>query len=196
MLSAIFPINCLGCGAIDEFLCQSCVHAEIFHNPAQRPGFSFISGFKYEGLFASALGRLKNQSEYGYANRFAEALKNQIDFDSRVETLVPPSTNSAMRKRGFNPAASIAKKSGFKVTNKLRRIRQSDSQRGLDFQARQRNSNRLFELRERGEFLIFDDVVTTGATIREMIRAVEEQSGRVLGVFALCSTETKGANYE
>jgi predicted amidophosphoribosyltransferase len=59
---------------------------------------------------------------------------------------------------------------------------------------RQRNQNNAFQLPTPGKYVLFDDVVTTGATIREMIRAVEASGGEVAGVIALCSTSTKGAN--
>ena len=156
----------------------------------------FKPAFRYEGLLASALGRLKNHNEYGYINTLSEAFRNCVEFDSDLETIVPPSTNAAFRKRGFNPAADIAKKAGFRLSTKLKRVKQNDSQQGLDYVNRQFNIQQLFELKASGDFFIFDDVVTTGATVREMIRAVESGGGRVVGVFALCSTDPKGANYE
>ena len=194
MLSTIFPISCIGCSKLDEFVCHQCLASELITEQGHRPGFRFKSGFHYDGLLASALGRLKNQNEYGYINTLGQAFKNSVEFDPTLETLVPPSTNAAFRKRGFNPAADIAKKAGFRLSSKLRRVKQNDSQRNLDFRERQLNIQNLFELREPADFLIFDDVVTTGATIREIIRAVDDRGGRVAGVFALCSTAPKGAN--
>jgi len=196
MFSTIFPISCLGCFKPDEFLCDECLSNELMTGERQRPGFLFKSAFRYEGLLASALGRLKNHNEYGYINTLAEAFRNSVEFDSDLQTIVPPSTNAAFRKRGFNPAADIAKKAGFRLSTSLKRVKQNDSQQGLDYVNRQLNIQQLFELRGTGEFIIFDDVVTTGATIREMIRAVKSEGGRVVGVFALCSTDPKGANYE
>ncbi len=193
MFSAIFPVFCLGCKKFNEFICLECAKAASINPEQKRQGFSFQASFRYEGLIAEALHRAKQQNQFGYLKVLAGLLRQSLPLAGNL-CLVPPSTNKAFRKRGFNPSFELAKFAGFKVSKEIIRIRQTDYQQGLDFHSRQNNIENAFKVKKRGSFFLFDDVVTTGATIREMRRAVEDAGGEVAGIFALCSTSPKGAN--
>ena len=193
MFSAIFPVFCLGCEKFNEFICFECAKAARINPEQKREGFSFHSSFRYEGLIAEALHRAKQQNQFGYIKVLAGLLGESLQMDKNL-CLVPPSTSRAFRKRGFNPSFELAKLAGFNVSREILRIRQTDYQQGLDSYSRQNNIENAFKVKKRGSFFLFDDVVTTGATIREMRRAVEDAGGEVAGIFALCSTSPKGAN--
>ena len=137
---------------------------------------------------------MKQKNQFGYLKVLGSLVRDSIRPSKEFQCLVPPSTNTAFRKRGFNPSFELAKLSGFQVSGQIRRIKQTEYQQGLDSEARQTNIENAFKVNRRGQFYLFDDVVTTGATIREMRRAVEDAGGEVVGIFALCSTGTKGAN--
>ncbi len=193
MFSAIFPVFCLGCEKFNEFICFECAKAARINPEQKREGFSFHSSFRYEGLIAEALHRAKQQNQFGYLKVMADLVRHSPPLDENP-CLVPPSANKAFRKRGFNPSFELAKLAGFNMSKEIIRIRQTDYQQGLDSSSRQSNIENAFKVKKRGNFFLFDDVVTTGATIREMRRAVEDAGGEVAGIFALCSTSPKGAN--
>ena len=196
MLAEIFPVFCVGCNKFNEFLCNQCAESIKLSSEQTRPGFSFQAAFQYEGLMATALSRVKDGNQFGYIKVLAGYLNDCFQITTDAQVLVPPSTKKAFRKRGFEPCYEMAKQAGWKVTKKLSRVRQTKDQQSLHFQQRQLNQEKAFQLNEPGRFFLFDDVVTTGATVREMIRAVESAGGEVLGILALCSTGPKGANYE
>lgn len=194
MLSEIFPVFCVGCGQFNQFLCDECVQSVTVSEKRSREGFEFYCGFSYEGVMASALTNLKEKNQFGYVRVIANQLRKVISLDENTEVLVPPSTKKAFRKRGFDPSYEIAKHAGLNVSKKLKRIKQTEDQQDLDYYARQANLENAFQLTQPGKYILFDDVITTGATIREMKRAVGEVGAEVIGVLALCSTADKGAN--
>ena len=194
MFSAVFPVFCLGCNTFNEFLCNECAAGVKIASTRFRDGFSFQVAFEYLGVMSSALSRLKASNQFGYSKVLAKHLRECFDLDTEVKVLIPPSTSQAFRKRGFVPSFEIAKFAGLNVTNNLKRIRQTADQQELDSFQRQQNLDNAFQLSKPGRYLLFDDVITTGATMREMIRATEDGGGEVIGVLALCSTEAKGAN--
>lgn len=194
MFSEIFPVFCVGCDSFNEFLCKECAHSVKLTTTQSRDGFVFSSGFAYEGVMAKALSKFKDKHQFGYGRVIAKRLQDALLIESNLPVLVPPSTKKAFRKRGFDPSYELAKQTGLNVSNKLRRNKQTLDQQNLDFLQRQKNQDNAFQLLTPGKYMLFDDVITTGATIREMIRAVEASGGEIAGVMALCSTSTKGAN--
>lgn len=187
---------CVGCQKFDEFLCADCAESILNRVEQKREGFSFFSMFRYEGIMSEVLMRTKEKNHFGFIPVLADFLDKHLELDKESVVLVPPSTKTAFRKRGFNPTYELARRAGMNASNLLQRKKQTLDQQGLQYQERQVNQQNAFTLQKAGEYLLFDDVVTTGATVREMIRAVEEVGGNVLGVLALCSTSSKGANYE
>lgn len=194
MFSAVFPVICLGCNAFNEFLCDECAETVKIGSTRTRDGFSFQVAFEYVGVMSSALSRLKASNQFGYSKVLAKHLSACVDLNLEEEVLIPPSTSQAFRKRGFVPSFEIAKFAGLNVTKNLRLTRQTKDQQELDSTQRRENLDNAFQLSKPGRYLLFDDVITTGATMREMIRATEDGGGEVIGVLALCSTEAKGAN--
>lgn len=106
--------------------------------------------------------------------------------------IVPvPTTMSRMRERGFNPVLILAKYLavhwGIPLWQGVLRQDGERHQRGLDRQARLQNPSADFYLAApvpTRQVIIFDDVVTTGATLAvmaELIKGVQPQV-RLLGI--------------
>ena len=151
----------------------------------EREGFSFRAGFRYEGLISEALSKVKQHNQFGYLKVLGRLASQRLKTSHDYVCLVPPSTNKAFRKRGFNPSYELAKFAGFKVSGASRRVKQTDYQQGLHYQTRQTNIDNAYRVNSGGSYFLFDDVITTGATTREMIRAVEKAGGEVRGIFGL-----------
>jgi ComF family protein len=128
----------------------------------------FIHSIKYNKRFLNAkyLGKL-----------IGENLKEQIQNWS-VDFILPVPLHSLRKAdRGFNQSKYVAigmgKELRIKVKNNLiRRIRHTETQTNLTLKEREENISSAFKAKqerliEGKTFLLVDDVITTGATIRE-----------------------------
>lgn len=97
-----------------------------------------------------------------------------------------PLHSSKFRKRGYNQAdllaKGLAKRLGIPVIDGLKRVKQTKTQVGLPKDERQKNIMGAFQIKEDVEnelknyhhvFLI-DDVVTSGATLREAAKVLKK----------------------
>lgn len=94
--------------------------------------------------------------------------------------------------RGFVPSKKIVAgalaRIGWNVEIKtLKLTRQVSDQRGLDRYSRRQNVSRAFLSKDLNglKVLLFDDVMTTGSTMREMVRATTEAKGNIVGICVL-----------
>jgi len=105
--------------------------------------------------------------------------------------LVPiPSSPHSQRKRGrsfiVDVTSHISRSTGIPVSDCLRVSRKVADQSGLKRVERIKNMNGAFSLKPgaivRGDLILIDDVLTTGATLKEAARALNSQ-----GIHALSS---------
>jgi predicted amidophosphoribosyltransferase len=106
---------------------------------------------------------------------------------TNVSAVITPARNPKnFRKRGFDPAPLLAKRAlqinqvripVFSLSNARARA----DQRGLGRLEREANVTGSMALRQKttGEVVLFDDVLTTGSTVREMARACEAAGVKV-----------------
>jgi predicted amidophosphoribosyltransferase len=114
----------------------------------------------------------------------------------RPELVVPvPLHARRLRMRGFNPALAVAQAAGRAIgvpvaPTALARLRDTPSQTGLDATARRRNvADAMCARRAVPERVwIVDDVITTGATLREAARALREAGARSVVAVAAART--------
>ncbi len=135
-----------------------------------------IHSIKYNKRFLNAkyLGKL-----------IGENLKEQIQ-NWCVDFILPVPLHSIRKAdRGFNQSKHIAigigKELGIKVKNNLiRRIRYTETQTDLTLKEREENISEAFQAKqermiEGKTFLLVDDVITTGATIKECGKALLDE---------------------
>lgn len=146
--------------------------------------------WEYEGVIKKALGALK----YSFASDVAKEIamkaaliiKNFDLFKGKKVVLIPvPLSLSRERWRGFNQTEKIgqvlSENLGWELcTFLLKRRGKSTPQVGLDKKEREENVKDAFYLaRKEGTFfknlknreiIVFDDVLTTGSTIKEALR--------------------------
>jgi len=141
----------------------------------------FIHSIKYNKRFLNAkyLGKL-----------IGENLKQEI-MNWNIDIIVPIPLHSLRKAdRGFNQSKYIAigmgKELGINVKNNIiRRIRHTETQTNLTLKEREENISSAFKAKhkkmiEGKSFLLVDDVITTGATIRECGKVLlDEGAARV-----------------
>ncbi|MFO8142309.1 MAG: ComF family protein [Marinobacter sp.] len=127
---------------------------------------------------------------------FGQFLEQQLLPEDRPDVLIPAPMHWLRRwQRGFNQAQDIAEFVGGQLAipvaaSAVRRSRQVKAQRGLNRAGRLANLDKVFQVRGTvpQRVAIVDDVVTTGATVRTLARALAEAGARDIQVWALART--------
>lgn len=191
-LTVLSPVQCAGCGAADRALCGAC-RALLTPHPRQRDtpgGLLVVSALAYDGVARRVILALKEQGRTDAAGTLATALAAAIlsaaaaVVTGEVELVVPPSSRAGRRRRGFDPVSTLLDHAGFPPPSPvLLRSRSTAAQKSLDRE--HRAANTVGSLAARGPlkgrtFLVVDDVLTTGATLDETVRAISVAGGSVL----------------
>lgn len=205
----LFPENvaCLCCdhalGERDELgICSSC-RLELARLAARQEereeqekvpcpeGIDYVhAAFVYEGAARRLIHRLKYES----IRAAAVPLAAQMAYlpSGEEEIIVPvPTDPKREKRRGFNQSAllagHIAKELGMPMEAALVRTRPSKPQTGLSAEDRRANLVGCMEASDAvcsRKILLVDDVMTTGATLREAARALRLAGAKSVGVFA------------
>jgi ComF family protein len=150
-----------------------------------------IAAFVYGGAVSRAIGRLKYDSRPDLARPLGDLLWRAIERHARAlagAVVVPvPLHEVRLAERGFNQSALLARRVSRRLGVPLRpalvRIRDTPQQTALDGAARIANVAGAFRARQscfvQGcAVLLIDDVCTTGATLAECARAMQEAGAR------------------
>ena len=214
-LALLAPVDCAGCSAPDRALCAACrAHLEPSLRIARlcsagEPSLPVVAGLAYEGVARSALLALKEEGRTELARALAPALLVAVDrgyaaaaaagaagaagaADVTGALLVPvPGSPAAARRRGFHPAALLARRAGLQPVSILRLI---DDGHGP--QKSRRLNERVATTRpitarcrlDGRTVIVLDDVVTSGATLLAAARALRAAGAVVAGAVALAAT--------
>jgi predicted amidophosphoribosyltransferase len=212
VLDLILPMECGGCGAPSTRWCDACavelsVAAEQPHvvNPRIDPQVPVFALGRYAGARRQAILALKEHGRGDLVAPLARALAvgvHRLLTWGMVETpltIVPaPTRRSAARRRGGDPVARLARAAvaghpDVTVVQPLRLKALARDSVGLGTSARERNIAGRVRLRGQwphgnlGEVVLVDDIVTTGATARESVRALRAAGIRVAAVLAIAA---------
>lgn len=185
LLDLIAPQRCLDCG-VPAIWCVDCRQKLVPARWVLRGGMPLISPAAASPLMMRAIAEWKDAHRRVLTPVFAEILRAHLeqevkDFEGLLVTL--PSRRSSARRRGYAPMAELAqaieRQSGSRYRYQpglLRWISQPGEQRGLADAKRALNVAGRLETVEPPDqpFLIIDDVVTSGSTMLEALRALAE----------------------
>lgn len=209
----LLPVRCAGCAAPDRAVCERCL-AAMRASPVPRTvgPLAVWAGLEYDGAARAVLLAFKERGRTDAAGVLAAALRAAIVAAQRESRAAPdggsarrgrgaallpvliPSTRQAWRRRGYHPTGLVLARARILVPplwRALRLTRQTVDQAGLSGTARaaNRRASMVASPRLRGRAcLLVDDIVTTGATLREAARAVEAAGGTVVGAAAIAHT--------
>jgi len=204
-LTLVMPIACAGCDELDVALCEDCAVQLQPRVRKSTTGTVVWSGLPFEGVPARVVRALKEDGRAGLARDLAPALRSAVAAAQAAASspsalprdliIVPiPTSRAAYRRRGYRVVELVAQRSGMRCARLLTVARATADQRGLDRSARRRNV--AHSLAARGaaglRVLVIDDVVTTGATLEEAVRALRAGGAEVVGAATIAATPRHG----
>lgn len=155
-------------------------------------------------VYTFPIDRLLHDLKYGGALALADwaagALAQAVDVIGeairRPDVIVAlPLSRERQRERGFNQTEEIARgvsrRLGIPRASLLERIRHGTPQAGLPWQRRQRNVQGAFRCRAEvpgRHVAIVDDVMTTGATVREAARTLRAGGAASVAAWVVART--------
>lgn len=199
----LFPSRCLGCGLLGLEICSSCRrdwHPHIYRKWADAPvAFPIYSAIIYSPTASKVLLAAKENNLAIADQLILKALSHALDYfqkEIRGDLLVPiPSRKTVARSRGrqFITAlgTQLSKKSELPIFENLQHHRRVRDQSSLDAKSRARNVEGSMKTLNylSGRAIVIDDLVTTGATLHEAVRALREAGIQVAGCVTACVAE-------
>jgi len=189
--------GCAGCDAPGTLLCDVCrsaLAARPVHTTTP-DGMPVVAALAFDGVAARCVRRVKEEGETLLARPLGTALARtiaQMRADHPDVLFVPvPTGRAAFRRRGFRVPELLLRRAGVVQARVLTQTRRTVDQRELDLDQRRSNvvsSMRARHARGAHEVVLFDDVVTTGATLDEGVRALKSAGFQVIGAMALAAT--------
>jgi ComF family protein len=206
-LAVLLPVDCAGCGAWDRGVCDACrvalapvVRVRDVGLASGGERLRVWAGLEYDGVARSVMLALKAQQRVDAARALAPALADAVRAAAAavgapgVEVVAIPGTRAGYRRRGYDPVRLLISRAGLGASRVFAPARPHRSQKRLGAGERDRNLRGTFRLRRSvagHRILLIDDVVTTGATLREAARVLREGGAEVVGAAVVASTERR-----
>jgi predicted amidophosphoribosyltransferase len=200
LLDLVLPRRCVGCGRAGVGLCLAC--ADVAPLLAWRDGLPVASAARYAGATRSAVIAYKERGRRDLADALSFLLVAAVlALDRRGEVLVPvPSDRRVAAARGGDHVARLAGRAarelGTRVVHGALRLDSAvrDSA-GLGVVERAANLDHAMSGRPPPRpglaAVLVDDVVTSGATLREAHRALRDAGWAVTAAATVARTELR-----
>lgn len=209
LLDLVLPRRCLGCEAPASGLCPECVARVAPVRPGVDVGVPVAAGGAYAGAVRAALLRYKERGRRDLAGPLAALLARALaELAVPGTVLVPvPGSRAVAAERGgdhvLRLARRVARPAGLPVGRVLSLARAKQDSAALDAAARARNLAGAFAARaappSRPTYavqpvaIVVDDIVTTGATLREAVRALQTAGWTVAGAAVVAATPRRSS---
>jgi len=174
----------------NEKLCGLCIKKE--------PPFATVwAPFQYVYPLDHLITRFKFQQDLAAGRVLSELWLEAYDKaqPARPELLIPvPLHNNRLRERGYNQSLELVRAFAKRLhidleLSSLRRIRATSSQSSLNAKERRRNVRGAFAIVQNtnlpAHVALVDDVMTTGATVREAARVLRNAGVERVDVWVL-----------
>ncbi len=187
----LFPISCIACRQDSgTWLCQEC-QKNIIYDPQKQNypeiDFPIYTLFRPNPIIRKLIHGLKYQWYEEASTLFHPYF---ADFTDRLAekniTYIPaPLHAKKLRERGFNQSEKLIPPEYPKLF--IQKIHNTRSQMGLDREERLINLHNAFQcmtdLPSDHHYIIVDDIVTTGSTMREIAKALRTAGAKkILGL--------------
>ena len=200
LLELIYPGEnyCIICKAEDcHKICLSCLKSIRKINIIES---DIISYGYYGGVLKQLILNLKYKKDFSAGDILSDLLsdyiKDNIEYDNYVLSYIPLSKKS-MKKRGFNQCEYIAKKVSEKlnigVIEILIKYKDTSEQKTLNKHERSNNVKGAFKIKNGTNIssyniILIDDVITTGSTMMEAYKILQENSAKSIKLLTLAKS--------
>ena len=200
----IFPSRCLGCRQLGIGICSQCRaswHPHIYRTSITADGFSFpvYSSVAYSLVAQKVLLGAKESALQDADRLIRQALSHSLAYfysEIGIADLVPiPSRKTNTRKRGrdfiLEQTKALSRSPQVQVRAILSHSRKVKDQSTLNSRSREINlsqSMKCANLEDSSNIpvILIDDLVTSGATLREAGRALHSAGYTVIGAVTAC----------
>lgn len=215
----MLPRGCAGCDVPDAVLCDRCrgllLQQRSFAVPGTRLGCGYACA-RYSGAVRRAILGWKDHGDEECDGVFADAIMELVTTRLRdvctgeeTVTVVPaPSSGTSLRRRGrwqtrvlADAVARACSAAGCKAMVSPLLSMGHVRGRSVQMQAGQRSLrvNGRIAVRNTGgcigrSMIVVDDIVTTGATMRQCVEALRSAGGVVITCLALAHTPAPGTS--
>lgn len=185
----------------DFYLCESCLSKlDYVDNVFKIDGYQAHAIYFYNKFMASMIADYKfnrNTSLYKVFSTMVDSYvrENKDSFLGFDYILPAPSSIRTINNRGFDHIRLITDL--FVENNKLsyledfKKTKETKAQHTLDLEDRMKNLSGSFschkDLKDKS-VLIFDDIITSGNTIKEMTKVLEKCKAKDIKILSLCSS--------
>lgn len=191
LLAFFYPTRCILCGKAARIngdgLCADCETQppvrfyRYFALHAGRCDYTLEcrAPMRYKEPFRTTLWRFKFRNETSLAAPLAKRMALAMDAERAFDCIVPvPISRERLRERGYNQSALLARalseQTGVPYRELLEKTRHNRTQHRLSAKERADNVRGAYraEPTEEQRILLVDDIVTTGATVRECAKTL------------------------
>jgi predicted amidophosphoribosyltransferase len=196
----VFPRRCVGCGSHLGVLCAACLPIDPVHRGVDGTWWAA----RYDGAVRAALLAYKERGRRDLADPLGGLLARSVAAAWAAErspprrvVLVPaPSARSVAAARGGDHVLRLARRAGLRcglrtaggVLALTRAVRDSAGLGVADRAANLAGAMRARAAPDGVGALVVDDIVTTGATLHECVRALRDAGWPVIGSAVVAST--------
>ncbi len=191
MFHYFFPRHCSLCKHlinVDALLCSHCLDELPIYQELvfRKKKLVCHAGFHYSGHIKTLITDLKFRHKLSYSKLLGNLVQQRMQQHYQKyfpKYIMPvPLHKKRLQERGFNQALEIAKiiakKNHLKIdTRSLCRQKATEPQAQLSAALRRDNIKNAFALKRgicRDHIILFDDVITTGGTISECVKVLEQ----------------------
>lgn len=213
LADVLFPSRCIGCSRLGISICSDCRakwHPHIYSREIQmlQKNYPVLSAIAYSPIASRVLLSAKENQIAAADLLIMQGIKHALQlFINRygAGTLVSvPSRKSATRKRGRDflreITLNVAEELNLATASPLSHRRKVKDQSQLNTEKRTQNVSGAFSvstqfaaLTAQGNnaprIIVIDDLITTGATLTEAIRALQAAGFNVLGAVTSCTAQ-------
>lgn len=212
-LCLLFPARCLLCGepvSPGGFFCGPCGKT-VSKSPCERSyalpgsggqGFRVLSPLPYRGGVRKTLYQYKFRGERALSKPLGRLMAQTVwDLGGPFDGVAyVPLSQRSRKKRGYDQsrllAKELARSLGLPLLGILEKTRETETQHELSRRERVKNvknAYRAFGEAAGKSLLLVDDIVTTGATLRECAGALYRVGA--IEVCGLCAADAELENY-
>lgn len=194
----LLPARCALCSRLPKPICESCWEQLAFSpRDVYKGELAGVAICDYGGQIADLLNEFKERGQAKLGKLLADQIPRLVEKPPVTAIAFAPSSRKNFAKRGFVPAKVIASRLSRAWYLPLVEIHFSvDREDQSELDKLHRLDNRAGTMRLRRPLLgkrvlLVDDIVTTGATLSEMARAIGESGGHASGFITVAETLPK-----